>query len=541
VFGAIFILAVVGSITRFFQEFLSDACAIRAVNDIRRKLYDRVLHLPVSYFVKHGTGDVTARLVTEAQTLQDGFKTVLGKAIQEPITAAFALSVAMLIDWRLTLFVIAFTPLMVMVIRKLGTKVRRAMRAALEKNARMLGQIEGTLAGIRVVKSAAAEPHERRRYARIMRGLLSDQIRMARYEAWSTPLLELLGLVAIGCVLTVASYLVFVDRSLEPSQLITIMICLVAIAEPLRRISKLNNVIQRSNAAASRIFSVLNEPAEGCIDETTLERRARSISGIESDVSESSDSTWIPRPTSSAISFDQVVFTYPGSIQPALDGITLEIPRGSSVAFVGRNGSGKTTLLSMLPRLFEPSSGSIRIDGIDIRDWPLRRLRRSIAVVTQEAILFPGTIAENIAYASPGVSRERVIDAAKRAYAHEFIEQTPLGYDTPLDGLGGRLSGGQRQRLNIARAILRDAPILILDEATSQVDAESEHLIQRAIEGLMRERTTLVIAHRLGTILNADKIVVMEAGQIVGTGGHDSLLIECTTYQKLYERQLFAA
>ncbi len=548
IFGGIFLLGLCGSATRFFQEFLSDTCAIGAVNDIRRKLYDRVLHLPLGYFTRHGTGDLTARLLTDAQGLQDGFKTFLGPAIQEPIKAFVALGVAMWLDWRLTIFIIFFTPVMVAVIRKLGTKVRRAMRASLEKNSAMLGQIDATLSGIRVVKSATAEPFERRRYRAVIQKLKAEQIRMARYEAWSTPTLEMLGLLAVGCVLIFASYLVFEHKSFDPPQLIVLMLCLVAIAEPMRRISKLNNVLQRSNAASGRIFEIL-DAAHTETEIAPARGGERPTVGMGSGGSRSWDAglastktggarVLVPETFEREITFEDVTFAYPGAEQAAIRGISLRVRRGESVAVVGRNGSGKTTLLTLLPRYFDPSAGRVAIDGVDVRDWPLRRLRRMIGVVTQEAVVFPGTIAENIAYARPTASRERIIDAARRAYAHEFIEQKPQGYNTPLDGLGGQLSGGQRQRINIARAILRDSPILILDEATSQVDAESEHLIQQAITDLMKDRTTFVIAHRFSTILSCDRIVVLEAGNIVGEGTHESLLASCATYQQLYERQL---
>jgi ABC-type multidrug transport system fused ATPase/permease subunit len=547
IFGGIFLLGLCGSATRFFQEFLSDTCAIGAVNDIRRKLYDRVLHLPLGYFTRHGTGDLTARLLTDAQGLQDGFKTFLGPAIQEPIKALVALGVAMWLDWRLTIFIILFTPVMVAVIRKLGTKVRRAMRASLEKSSAMLGQIDATLSGIRVVKSATAEPFERRRYRAVIQKLKVEQVRMARYEAWSTPTLEMLGLLAVGCVLIFASYLVFEHKSFDPPQLIVLMLCLVAIAEPMRRISKLNNVLQRSNAASGRIFEILDAAhTETEIASARGTDRAETTGSSASDASSAGMASTktgrarvaVPESFEREITFEDVTFAYPGAEQPALRGISLRVRRGESVAVVGRNGSGKTTLLTLLPRYFDPSAGRVAIDGVDVRDWPLRRLRRMIGVVTQEAVVFPGTIAENIAYARPTASIERIIEAARRAYAHEFIEQKPQGYNTPLDGLGGQLSGGQRQRLNIARAILRDSPILILDEATSQVDAESEHLIQQAITDLMKDRTTFVIAHRFSTILSCDRIVVLEAGNIVGEGTHDSLLSTCVTYQQLYERQL---
>ncbi len=241
-------------------------------------------------------------------------------------------------------------------------------------------------------------------------------------------------------------------------------------------------------------------------------------------------------PLSRDIRFENVSFAYPGAQHLALDRVSLAVPKGQSVAVVGRNGSGKTTLLALLPRFYDPQAGKILIDGQDIRGVTLTSLRRQIALVTQDSVIFPGTIADNIAYGQPLVPREQIIHAAKRAFAHDFIMEKPQGYDTPLEGLGGQLSGGQKQRLCIARAILRNAPILVLDEATSQVDAESEHLIQQAIESLMHERTTFVIAHRFSTILSADTIVVVDKGRVVGQGRHKELLVTCPTYKQLYER-----
>ncbi|MBC7782675.1 MAG: ABC transporter ATP-binding protein [Burkholderiales bacterium] len=520
-FVVLFIMAVVGNVFRFFQEFLSDRSAISAINDIRRRLYDHILHLPLGYFGKHGTSDVTSRLVQDAQSLQDGFKTVLGQAIAEPIKAGLALIVAAIIDWRLTLFIIVFAPLMMAMIKKFGKKVRRASRAALQNSSQMLGQIEGTLSGIRVVKSATAERFERRRYATIMKSLQHDQVQMAKYEAYSTPTLEILGMLAVGCVLIVASYMIFEQKTLSRSGFLLLLLCLVSIGESLRRLSKLNNVLQRSNSAAARIFELLDSPIERSPSEAGTKRVLRTLK--------------------QSVVFEDVTFQYPGTNHTAVEHVSLTVARGQSIAIVGRNGSGKTTLLSLLPRFFEPSGGRILIDGITVNDLTLPSLRRSIAIVTQDPIIFPGTIAENIAYGQPNITREQIESAARQAFAHDFILQKPAGYDARLDGLGGQLSGGQKQRINIARAILRNSPILILDEATSQVDAESEHLIQQAIERLMHQRTTFVIAHRFSTILAADTIVVMEQGRIVGEGKHEQLLANCMTYKQLYERQLVGA
>jgi len=535
VFGIIVCLAMLGNVFRFFQEYLSDKSAISAVNDIRRHLYDHVLHTKMSYFGVSGTSDVTSRLVQDAQGLQDGFKSVLGQSIQEPIKAAASLTLAMIISWKLTLVIVVFGPVMAVVIKKFGKKMRRANRAALQRSATMLGQIEGTLIGIRVVKSAGAERFERRRYATIMELLRREQLKMARYEAWATPAMETVAMCVVGVVLMFASYMVLVKKPPELSTggFLLIMGCLVSIGESLRRVSKLNNVLQRSNAAAARIFEILDMP---------IERRRGVGSGFRVQGSGRQEKQLVNLPTlREEIRFESVSFAYANAKSDAVDEVSLVVPKGKSMAIVGRNGSGKTTLLALLPRFYDPKSGRISIDGVDIRDVTLRSLRRQISIVTQDPVIFPGSIAENIAYGDPRGSREQIIDAAKRAFAHDFIMEKSGGYDATLDGLGGQLSGGQKQRINIARAIYRQAPILVLDEATSQVDAESEHLIQTAIESLMHERTTFVIAHRFSTILSADTIVVMERGRVVGQGKHEELLGACETYQQLYERQLVGA
>jgi ABC-type multidrug transport system fused ATPase/permease subunit len=301
--------------------------------------------------------------------------------------------------------------------------------------------------------------------------------------------------------------------------------------ESLRRMSKLNNLLQRANSAATRIFEILDMPVE--------RRREISVAGTKN----SGSGVALPL-MSETVKFEGVRFKYPGTETWAIDGVDLEVRKGMVVAVVGRNGSGKTTLLRLLPRLYDPTEGRVLIDGVDIATATLPSLRGQISLVTQESIIFPGTVHENIAYGLPLTPRAEVEAAAKKAFAHDFITAKAGAYDAQLDGMGGGLSGGQRQRLCIARAILRRAPILILDEATSQVDAESEHLIQQAIDSLMHEAhgghgtTTFVIAHRFSTILSADEIVVMDQGKIVGQGKHKELLDTCETYRQLYERQM---
>jgi ABC-type multidrug transport system fused ATPase/permease subunit len=524
-------LAVFGNVVRFFQEYLSEKAAILAVRDIRMHLYDHSLHLRLGFYGQNGTSDITSRLTQDAQGLQDGIKSILGSSVQESLKAAMALTLALYTSWELTLFIIFFGPVMFVLIKKFGKKIRRAARAALQNSSAMLGQIEGSLYGIRVVKASNAERFERRRFRGIVGQLVHQHLHIARLEAFNTPVLELLTLVVVCGIVLGASYLVLEAKVLKPGEFFLVMACLMGIGESLRKVSKINTIIQKSNAAAARLFEMIDLPGE----------RGRQPIGARS-----ADNRAIvcerPRkvlaPIAREVRFEKLTFTYPGSANPAIRGVDLLVPKGQSVAVVGRNGSGKTTLLALLLRFYDPQEGCIRIDGTDISQATLPSLRRQIGIVTQDSVIFPGTIADNIAYATPLAKRDDIIAAAKRAFAHEFILEKPSGYDTVLGEHGAQLSGGQKQRLCIARAILRQSPILILDEATSQVDAESEHLIQQAIENLMHERTTFVIAHRFSTIKSADTIVVMDRGQIVGMGGHAELLDGCPTYQQLYERQL---
>jgi ATP-binding cassette, subfamily B, bacterial MsbA len=541
VFGVLACLTIVGSVMRFFQEHLSDQAAIFAANDLRRRVYDRVLRFPLATLGKRGTSDATSRLVTDVDSLQDGFKTVLGQSIQEPIKALMAFGFALYLSPALTLFIVLLVPLMGIMMRKFGKKMRRASRAALRSSSTLLGQIGGTLSGIRIVKGYNAEKFERRRYTRIVDQLLTELIRMSRVDAISSPVMETIIMFMAGIVILLAAYLVTVRHTLTQATFLAVMVALAIIAESLRKASKLNNALQKANAAAGRIFETLDLPPEREMPVTC------SPGGNGTSVNRK-----LP-PLREKIEFQDVAFTYPDSVLPALDGVSLVVPRGQSAAIVGRNGSGKTTLMALLERFYDPDDGRILIDGIDIRTVSRTSLRDQISLVTQDSHIFPGTIAENIAYgealADPLVADspqrralyERIEAAARRAFAHDFIVEKPGGYDMVLGGLGGQLSGGEKQRLCIARAIFHQAPILILDEATSQVDAESEHLIHQAIEHLMHERTTFVIAHRFSTIISADTIVVMERGRIAGQGRHDELLSSCEIYQQLYERQLIAS
>ncbi len=541
VFGVLAALAIFGNIVRFFQEYYGEKAAILAVEDMRRHLYDHVLHMPLGYFSLKGTSDVTSRLIQDAGQLQDGFKAILGKAVQEPIKAAFSFGLALFFSWRLTLFIVIFAPVMVVLIQKFGKKMRRANRKMLQGSASVLGQLEGSLIGIRVVKGATAERHERRRYKQVMREVVRQQLKLSRTDAMSSPIIESLMLLMVGAIMLYAAWLVLKAGTLDPGHFIMVMACLAGMADSLRKVTKVNNALQKSNAAAMRIFEMLAVPVERRRKPMAVARSAAIDAGAAS--ARPADVPAVRplklKPIQREITFDDVTFTYPGAPAPALSNVSLTVKKGMSVAIVGRNGSGKTTLLALLPRFYDVDSGRVMIDGVDVRQATLRSLRRQIGIVTQDSVIFPGTIEQNIAYGESFIDRDRVIESARRAFAHDFIMEKADGYDTVLGEHGAQLSGGQKQRICIARAIYRQTPIMILDEATSQIDAESEHLIQQAIEQLMHERTTFVIAHRFSTILSADQIVVMERGRIAGIGRHDDLIATCPIYRQLYERQVF--
>jgi ABC-type multidrug transport system fused ATPase/permease subunit len=499
---------------RFFQEYLSDKAAISAVNDVRRRLYDHVLHIPMGFFGLKGTSDVTSRLVQDAQGLQDGFKTVLGQSIQEPIRAALMLGFAFFLSWKLTLFIILFAPVMAMAIRKFGKKMRRASRAALQNSSTMLGQIEGTLIGIRVVKAAGAERFERRRYGKILEALRIEQLKMARYEAFSTPTLETLATLVVGCVLIYASYLVLVLHTLDTTTFFMVMACLVGIGESLRKVSKVNNVLQRSNAAAARIFETMDVPIERSRALALARYSGEGRVEVLSRVTTAGDSAGDPLRERHVL------------ISECDDACGHRREPDRAEGPIGRNRRPKRQRQDdagrAAPALLRPAGRARHNRRHRYAPRHAALAAKTDRIVTQDSVIFPGTIADNIAYGLPLVTREQVVAAAKRAFCHDFIMEKLTATTVPrrpgLATFRRPKAAPQHRPRDPAQG-----PILILDEATSQVDAESEHLIQQAIESLMHEATTFVIAHRFSTITSADTIVVMDRGRIVGQGAHDEL------------------
>jgi ABC-type multidrug transport system fused ATPase/permease subunit len=367
---------------------------------------------------------------------------------------------------------------------------------------------------MRVVKGYTREHYERQHLFRIDRRLLKQQLKMGFVEALTSPVIETLSFVAAAAaILYFATDIV--HRPDQTPEFMTLLICLGAIFDPVRKLSTIYPKLQRANAASQRIFELVDSPSE--YDQDAGKPRLT--------------------PLRHTIEFDNVTFTYPKASRPAVRGVSLTVRRGETIALVGPNGSGKTTLVSLLPRFFPLDSGRILIDGQDTAEVNLSSLRKQFSLITQESVIFADTVKENIAYGRPEASFEEIVEAARKAFADEFIQQMPDGYDSVVGEHGATLSGGQRQRLAIARAILRNAPILIFDEATSQVDPESELKIHQAIDAFLRDRTAFVIAHRYSTISDADRILVMDDGEMVAVGTHDQLFKSCPLYRRLYETQ----
>ncbi len=511
------ILCVVGSAFRYMQQYISMTLAAKVVINLRRRMHNRILQLPVQYFSAHGTTDLTSRLTQDTNTLTEGLTTLLGKTMLEPMKALAVGIVALLIDWRICVGTMVILPIIGVIIRKFSKRMRRASRKGLEKWSDMMGIISETLLGIRIVKAHNGQGYERRRFTKVNRYLYQQQARLAHYTSLSRPTIETLTIV-LGCIPVLIAAKLVLSHSINRDSFIFLLACFAAIFEPLRKLSDVNSKLQQSNASATRIFEIIDEPVE-----------------------EDGDQPLPPLPRlSKEIAFENISFTYESSKQPVLQDIGFTVQKGQTAAIVGANGSGKSTLLSLIPRLLTPTGGRILIDSVDTSKVSLKSLRKQIGLVTQDTILFADTVYNNIAYARPHADREAVLAASHQSYADEFISQLPEGYNTLVGQSGVRLSGGQRQRIAIARAILRDPAILLLDEAMSQIDADSEQKINLALKEFMLSRTTFVIAHRLSTIVGADLIVCLDYGRIIGVGTHQKLLAECAGYRRLCESQ-FAA
>lgn len=512
------ILTVLGAVANFMHQYLALTVVHRSVAMIRRRAFGRVIHLPLKTIVSEGPTDAISRIVNDTEALASGFVALLSKAAAQITKGFVALLVALITNWQLAIVALLLMPILATIIRKLGKRIRKASESALSSRAGLYRAATEALQGMRVVKVHTTERYEAGRFGRINKDVLKQQLKVRTARAIAGPLVEMVTVFTLGALTLVAVKLI-IDGHLDKSEFMTVLVALAIAGASIKPITGLVNDIQQSGAAADRLKRLLGEDPEPGHDI----RMPKLVRHHES------------------LTFEHVSFLYPGASARAIADVSLKINAGETVAFVGPNGCGKTTLLSLVPRLFDPNEGRVLIDGIDITRVRVRSLRRQIGVVTQEVVLFKGTIRDNIAYGNPSATHEQILEAANQARATGFIEELDQGFDTPVGEQGLTLSGGQRQRIAIARAILRDPSILILDEATSMVDAASERLIGDVLSTFCTNRTTLIVAHRLSTVLGADRIVVMNQGSVVATGTHEELMETSGLYRSLAQHQLVSS
>ena len=493
---------------------------------IRNQFFRNSLRMDLSSFNVDGSSELMSRFTYDMESLSAGLRNLFGKATREPLKMLACFIGAGWICWRLLLLSLVVAPLAALLIGWLAKALKRANRKAMEEMSQLYNVLEETFQGIKVVKAFTMERHERRRFHENSKKYYKKALKIARYDALTRPLTEIMGIASICVAIMAGAYLVINQqthllgirisyRPLGISELLVFYALLAGVSDPARKMSDVFARITRAAAAADRIYALIDREPKIKDPEKPLPLHS----------------------LSRELEFKGISFAY-HPLSPVLHGIDFKVAAGETVAIVGPNGCGKSTLLNLVPRFFDPMDGAVLFDGTDIRDVRLRDVRRQIGLVTQETLLFDDTVENNIRYGTPRATREQVIEAAKQAHAHRFItEQLEDGYDTVVGSRGGMISGGQRQRIALARAILRDPAILILDEATSQVDLESEQVIHRVIEQFIRGRTALIITHRLSTLTLANRIVVMNEGQILDVGSHDQLMSRCGLYQRLHKIQ----
>jgi ATP-binding cassette, subfamily B, bacterial MsbA len=500
----------------YLGTYLVSFAGFGMITDLRNELFQAILRRSLGFFQRHSTGSLLSTIINDVERVQYAMSTVLGEFLQQLFTLLFIAGVVVVFGGKLAWVLVLFIPVVIASSRRIGRSVRHTTRRGQDKLAEIQHLLHETIAGNRIVKAFNMELWEAMRFRGASRRLFRANLRSVSAQALSSPLMDIIGAVAIALLLWVGRERIRAGLMIE-STFFAFIVAVFKLYDPVRKFAQFYNNFQQALGASSTIFDFME---------------------VEDDVKDKPNAVRLP-PFKNSIRFEAVDFSYDDEegARQVLRNITLEVKAGEVVAIVGPSGAGKSTLVRLLPRFFDVRSGAVLIDGHDLRDITVRSLREQIGLVTQETVLFNDTVRNNIAYGRPNIPMEQVESAAQAALAHDFIMRMPAGYDTVIGERGMRLSGGERQRISIARALLKNSPILILDEATSALDAESEVLVQSALQNLMQSRTAFVIAHRLSTVRRADRIIVMENGSISDIGSHHELLQRFGTYQRLYNLQ----
>jgi subfamily B ATP-binding cassette protein MsbA len=507
--------AIVKSICDYVGTLLANTAGYGMITDLRNDLYDAILRRSTAFFQRHATGMLTSTLINDVDRVQTAMATVLSDFLQQLFTLIFMIGVVVSVGGKMAWVLLLFVPVIVSSARRIGGSVRRRTRRGQDKLAEIQNIVHETITGNGIVKAFGMELWEMKRFRSAAQRLLTANMRSVAVQSISSPLMDALGAVAIALLLFLGRQQIL--HGMTTGTFITFLASVIMLYDPVRKMPVYYNSFQQAAGASEEIFRFMDAQ-----DEVVQRKNAVVLKGFEE-----------------GIEFRDVRFSYEseGEAKEVLHGVSLSVAHGEVIALVGPSGAGKSTIMNLLPRFFDVTGGAILLDGHDVRDLTLASLREQIGKVTQETVLFNDTVRNNIAYGQPDVAMERIEAAAKAALAHDFILNMPDGYNTMIGERGTRLSGGERQRLAIARALLKNAPILVLDEATSSLDTESEAAVQAALANLMQGRTVMVIAHRLSTVRRADRIAVMEHGAITELGSHDELMANSGTYQRLYNLQ----